>query len=152
MLDATMLEPPMLEATMLEVGILGVIALAAAYWMALWLVGRHEDVLYGSFVTPSAGIPGSEPPAPEQHPLQQVARSHPPEQPRRPRGAPSGALPDASAGRPETPVLRTSALRPGLAAVQRSETAGRTGPPQQTELLVSLLETIKRDLGESPRR
>lgn len=137
---------------MLEVGILGVIALAAAYWMALWLVGRHEDVLYGSFVTPSTGIPGSEPPAPEQHPLQQVARSQPPEQPRRPRGTPSVALPDASAGGLETPVLRTSALRPGLPAVQRSETAGPTDPPQQTELLVSLLETIKRDLGESPRR
>jgi hypothetical protein len=35
---------------MLEISISSVIVLAAAYWTALWLMGRREDVLHGQFV------------------------------------------------------------------------------------------------------
>ena len=35
---------------MFEIGILCVIGLAIAYWAALWLMGRHDDVLHGDFV------------------------------------------------------------------------------------------------------
>jgi len=35
---------------MFEIGIFCVIALAAGYWAALWLMGRHDDVLHGDFV------------------------------------------------------------------------------------------------------
>jgi len=74
---------------MLEISILCVIALAAVYWMALWLMGRHEDVLYGSFV--SSGPAGDEP----AEPIRPIL---PPELPRRPRAvlpAPRG-LPSPS--------------------------------------------------------
>jgi hypothetical protein len=35
---------------MFEIGIFCIIALAIGYWMALWLMGRHDDVLHGDFV------------------------------------------------------------------------------------------------------
>jgi hypothetical protein len=35
---------------MFEIVISCVIVLAAAYWTALWLMGRREDVLHGQFV------------------------------------------------------------------------------------------------------
>ena len=35
---------------MFEISILCVIVLAVGYWAALWLMGRHDDVLHGDFV------------------------------------------------------------------------------------------------------
>jgi hypothetical protein len=40
---------------MFEIGIFSVIVLAVGYWMALWLMGRHDDVLHGDFVRTEAG-------------------------------------------------------------------------------------------------
>jgi hypothetical protein len=45
---------------MFEISILCVIVLAAGYWAALWLMGRHDDVLHGDFVHAE--------PRPEPHP------------------------------------------------------------------------------------
>jgi hypothetical protein len=36
---------------MLELSLIAVIGLAAIYWTALWWVGRHDDVLYGDFIS-----------------------------------------------------------------------------------------------------
>jgi hypothetical protein len=35
---------------MFEIIIFCVIVLAIGYWTALWLMGRHDDVLHGDFV------------------------------------------------------------------------------------------------------
>jgi len=35
---------------MLEVGIFCVILLAAGYWAAMYVMGRHDDVIHGKFV------------------------------------------------------------------------------------------------------
>ncbi|MGY3240146.1 MULTISPECIES: hypothetical protein [unclassified Bradyrhizobium] len=35
---------------MLEIGISCVILLAAAYWAAMYVMGRHDDVIHGKFV------------------------------------------------------------------------------------------------------
>ena len=40
---------------MFEVAIFCVIVLAIGYWVALWLLGRHDDVLHGDFVHPEQG-------------------------------------------------------------------------------------------------
>jgi hypothetical protein len=40
---------------MFELGILCVIILAVGYWTALWLMGRHDDVLHGDFVQAEPG-------------------------------------------------------------------------------------------------
>ena len=44
---------------MFEFIILCVIFLALAYWAALWVMGRREDVLHGEFV--KADVPADEP-------------------------------------------------------------------------------------------
>ena len=51
---------------MFEVAIFCVIVLAIGYWVALWLLGRHDDVLHGDFVHPEQGsepAPSHFPPA-----------------------------------------------------------------------------------------
>ena len=35
---------------MLEIGIFCVILLAAGYWAAMYVMGRHDDVIHGKFV------------------------------------------------------------------------------------------------------
>ena len=35
---------------MLEIGIFCIIVLAAGYWVALYVMGRHDDVIHGKFV------------------------------------------------------------------------------------------------------
>ena len=35
---------------MFEISIFSVIVLAVGYWVVLWLMGRHDDVLHGDFV------------------------------------------------------------------------------------------------------
>jgi hypothetical protein len=55
---------------MFEIIIFCVILLAISYWVALWLMGRHDDVLHGDFVQTELG---SEPAATRSQP----ARSQP---------------------------------------------------------------------------
>lgn len=89
---------------MLELAILCVIALAAVYWMALWLMGRHEDVLYGSFVTPAPGTAGNETAWPQRR--ETLRKPLPPELPRRPRVAAApvqGGAPTVPATEPPRP-------------------------------------------------
>ena len=185
---------------MLELSIVCVIATAALYWMALWLMGRREDVLYGSFVTPVSSAVEA---------LPQPSRPEwPPELPRRPRvrataPAPAESLapglrPAAAAATisPDSPAsairrpqpspppasMTWPAVSPGLhrantltaAALPRAalsvarRTAVPAAPravkpgivrralpaahtPPRTDILASLLETIKRDLSEASR-
>jgi hypothetical protein len=51
---------------MFEIGIFSVILLAVGYWVVLWLMGRHDDVLHGDFVRAEAGAEAGHPilPAP----------------------------------------------------------------------------------------
>ena len=41
---------------MFEIGIFCVILLAVGYWVALWLMGRHNDVLHGHFIQADEGV------------------------------------------------------------------------------------------------
>ena len=52
---------------MFEIGIFCVIVLAVGYWVALWLMGRREDVLHGDFVHLEArpeAVPAASPASP----------------------------------------------------------------------------------------
>src|SRR5271155_3453641 len=40
---------------MIEIGIISIIVLAVGYWVTLWLMGRHDDVLHGDFVHSEPG-------------------------------------------------------------------------------------------------
>jgi hypothetical protein len=51
------------RAPMFELVIFCVFALAISYWVALWLMDRHDDVLHGDFVHPEHGAEPPPPPA-----------------------------------------------------------------------------------------
>jgi hypothetical protein len=57
---------------MFEISIFCVIVLAIGYWVALWLMGRHDDVLHGDFVQTELG---SEPAATRSQPRSTQPRS-----------------------------------------------------------------------------
>ena len=40
---------------MFEIGIISIVVLAVGYWVTLWLMGRHNDVLHGDFVHEEGG-------------------------------------------------------------------------------------------------
>jgi hypothetical protein len=58
---------------MLEIGIFCVILLAAGYWTAMYVMGRHDDVIHGKFVLSEdngelaqAALPTPPPPFPKR--------------------------------------------------------------------------------------
>jgi hypothetical protein len=57
---------------MFEISIFCVIVLAIGYWVALWLMGRHDDVLHGDFVQAE---PVPEPAATRAQPASSPPRS-----------------------------------------------------------------------------
>jgi hypothetical protein len=72
---------------MFEISIFCVIVLAIGYWVALWLMGRHDDVLHGDFVQTELG---PEPAATQSLPTSSPPRSSKPtSQPMRPDSAES---------------------------------------------------------------
>jgi hypothetical protein len=138
--------------SMLELSIFAVIGLAAVYWTALWLMGRHEDVLHGDFVTPAAQGATPAPPEPFRPRL-------PPELPRRPaapRPAAAARLqPAVTTAKATGPVMPAPSMIAAPAVSPRPEPAPAAPRPAtaaataQPELLASLLETIKRDLNDA---
>jgi hypothetical protein len=62
---------------MFEVAVICIIALAISYWVALFLIGRHDDVLHGDFVHPEQGA-APPPPPPFAFPKRPTARKVPP--------------------------------------------------------------------------
>ena len=64
---------------MFEISIFCVIVLAAGYWVALWLMGRRDDVLHGDFVHEAApdAVPAtsSAPPIDSNETLQSLLTS-----------------------------------------------------------------------------
>jgi Ca2+/H+ antiporter len=73
---------------MFEISIFCVIVLAIGYWVALWLMGRHDDVLHGDFVQTELG---PEPAATPSQPKSSQPKSSQPRssQPTRPDRAES---------------------------------------------------------------
>lgn len=154
---------------MLEVSILSVIAVAAAYWTALWWMGRHEDVLYGGFVTHPVDTGARRPPeaAVSMLPAELPRRPQPAQPPAVQPSAPVRPLPAAAAAtvpatRPVViPAPPRAAPAPMPAAATQPPPLPKLPPspapfrksappatePDRTEVLASLLESIKRDLG-----
>jgi hypothetical protein len=178
---------------MLEISIICVIALAAAYWMALFLMGRREDVLHGDFIRAAqSAVPNATPqPAPRAaapRPLLQAPRPTLPQVTTpQPTGSPRAVTPALPAKRiepvvmvktvdPVQPAQPVESLQPAASIQSRAastrpadimrtprptRTTGATAPalrrtrppePAKPDILQSLLETIKRDLGDAVSR
>jgi hypothetical protein len=123
---------------MFEVGIISIIVLAVGYWVTLWLMGRHDDVLHGDFVHGEEGPEASalpDPPFPARPafpPRPAIKRPQP--KPRKP----AMVKPAAAKSAP------TDALPP-----QPHPAPAPTAFSERSDTLQSLLASIKRDLKDA---
>lgn len=92
---------------MFEIGIFCVIVLAIGYWVALWLMGRHDDVLHGDFVQTELG------PEPAARPSQPA-----PSQPASSKPKPSKPKPSHSKSSQPIRLDRAESLQSLLAAIK----------------------------------
>jgi hypothetical protein len=116
---------------MFEIGVICIVVLAAGYWVTLWLMGRHEDVLHGDFIHEEqcTEVVAATPLAAESFP------PHPPF-PKKPKIVkPAPARPS-----PVKPAERLSASPPQPAT---------PAVPEQSDTLQALLASIKRDLKDA---
>jgi hypothetical protein len=128
---------------MFEAGIISIIVLAVGYWVTLWLMGRHDDVLHGDFVHAEDGADGpafANPTFPARPPF--------PPKPviKRASAGPAAVKPVAvkpAAGKPPaakaTPI-GTPHAQPHAAPAASSE---------RSDTLQALLASIKRDLKDA---
>lgn len=92
---------------MLEISVFCVILLAAGYWVAMFVMGRHDDVIHGKFVHSEEGE------------FSQPAMPAPPQPcPKRPVGAPKIAS-DLPANDAMAKPVNSEALQSLLAAIQQ---------------------------------
>jgi hypothetical protein len=108
---------------MFEIGIFCVVLLATGYWVVLWLMGRHDDVLHGDFIHAEEGAEVAPAALPPGLLLRQSlpSKSLPPKS-LPPKSSPSKSLPSKS-----LPRVR----------------------PDSSDTLQSLLAAIKRDLKDA---
>lgn len=93
---------------MLEIGIFCVILLAAGYWAAMYVMGRHDDVIHGKFVHSD-----------DEGAITQPAMSAPPPRfPKRPikMAEPTKTVPGND---PSAAPVSSEALQSLLAAIQQ---------------------------------
>jgi hypothetical protein len=122
---------------MIEIGIISIIVLAVGYWVTLWLMGRHDDVLHGDFVH---GEPGAETAVPDQpfparppFPAKPVFPAKPQFPVKRAMAKPTAVKPISAQALPAQP------LSPPAPAV----------PSDRLDTLQSLLASIKQDLKDA---
>jgi hypothetical protein len=113
------------HAKMFEIGVISIVVLAVGYWVTLWLMGRHEDVLHGDFIHTEPGADT----APAFPALVFPAK---PTFPVKPPAAKPAALKPVS-----TETLPASVPPPSPAG------------PAPSDTLQSLLASIKRDLKDA---
>jgi hypothetical protein len=116
---------------MFEIGVISIVVLAVGYWVTLWLMGRHDDVLHGDFVH-NEGVPGASaaadqslpagpafPPRPPFPPKPVVARRAAIKSPGAIKSAPATSLPMQAS--PPTPTLseRSDTLQTLLASIKQ---------------------------------
>jgi hypothetical protein len=120
---------------MFEVGIISIIVLAVGYWVTLWLMGRHDDVLHGDFVHMEEGAEA--PALPD--PLFPARPPFPPKPVIQRRAVGPTIIKPATAKPPpnETPSAPPSPTPATAAFSERSDT------------LQTLLASIKRDLKDA---
>ena len=106
---------------MFEIAVISIVVLAVGYWVTLWLMGRHDDVLHGDFVRAEDGFEaGAKPLFPKKPAIKPAA----------PRPA---SIQPAAAKRPAAPPPR----------------ATTPTSPEQSDTLQTLLASIKRDLKDA---
>jgi hypothetical protein len=122
------------RAKMFEIGVICIVVLAVGYWVTLWLMGRHEDVLHGDFIHAEQGTEAAVPP--------RVSGFFPvkPPFPVRPPAKPPGIKPSGT---------ETIAVKPAAAETLSASPAPSSPPADRSDTLQALLASIKRDLKDA---
>lgn len=137
---------------MFEVGIISIIVLAVGYWVTLWLMGRHDDVLHGHFVhaEDAADAPArSDPGFPARPPF-------PPKPVIKRRAVPAAIRPAMKSKAIKPDYITPDAIEPAASRSAPSEIAPAPAGPaspatssERSDTLQSLLASIKRDLKDA---
>ena len=128
---------------MFEIGVISIVTLAVGYWVTLWLMGRHDDVLHGDFVHEEEGAETS---AAANQPL-----------PAGPGFAPRPPFPPKPVISRRAAIASSAATRPRPAATPRTPQAplpAQAPPPtpalsERSDTLQTLLASIKQDLKDA---
>ena len=123
---------------MFEVGIISIIVLAVGYWVTLWLMGRHDDVLHGDFVHAEDAAEALAPADPSF--------------PARPAFPPKPVIrrPEAKPEPVKSLPIRPAAASPAPAEVRAEQPAPAPASlSERSDTLQSLLASIKRDLKDA---
>jgi hypothetical protein len=132
------------RAKMFEISVICIVVLAVGYWVTLWLMGRHEDVLHGDFIHTEPGAEGAAPPL--FSPPFPVKPSFPakPMAANPSRVTPSGVAPAATNAAAAKPAATNRhAVKPAAAETPSSL------PADRSDTLQALLASIKRDLKDA---
>lgn len=138
---------------MFEIGIISIIVLAGGYWVTLWLMRRHDDVLHGDFVHDEEGAVASalaDRPFPSRLPF--------PPKPQVP-AMPAGTRPSVTRPSVAKPsVIKPSVVRPSVIKPSVAKPVSAPAPPvrppaptlsERSDTLQTLLASIKRDLRDA---
>jgi hypothetical protein len=124
---------------MIEIGIISIIVLAVGYWVTLWLMGRHDDVLHGDFVH---GELGSETAVLPDQPF--------PARPPFPAKPVFPAKPEVKAAAVKSAMVKPAAAKPAAAKALPTQSASAPAAfSERSDTLQSLLASIKRDLKDA---
>ena len=124
---------------MIEIGIISIIVLAVGYWVTLWLMGRHDDVLHGDFVH---GELGSETAVLPDQPF--------PARPPFPAKPVFPAKPEVKAAAVKSAMVKPAAAKPAVAKALPTQSASAPAAfSERSDTLQSLLASIKRDLKDA---
>ena len=123
---------------MIEIGIISIIVLAVGYWVTLWLMGRHDDVLHGDFVH---GELGSETAVLPDQPF--------PARPPFPAKPVFPAKPEVKAAAVKSAMVKPAAAKPVAKALPAQSTSAPAAFSERSDTLQSLLASIKRDLKDA---
>jgi hypothetical protein len=132
------------RAKMIEIGIISIIVLAVGYWVTLWLMGRHDDVLHGDFVH---GELGSETAVLPDQPF--------PARPPFPAKPVFPAKPEVKAAAVKSAMVKPAAAKPAAAkpvvakALPTQSASAPAAFSERSDTLQSLLASIKRDLKDA---
>jgi len=138
---------------MIEIGIISIIVLAVGYWVTLWLMGRHDDVLHGDFVHSEPGaetavLPDQTFPARPPFPAKPVfpVKPVPATKPMLP-AKPSAKAADLKAAALKAAVVKATAAQ--ALPVGPLPSSAPAPVSERLDTLQSLLASIKRDLKDA---
>jgi hypothetical protein len=126
---------------MFEISVICIVVLAVGYWVTLWLMRRHEDVLHGDFIHTE---PGADVSVPQPFPAPFPVRPPFPVKPNPAGVMPSGVAPAAiNAAAAKRAATNPRAAKPAAAG------SPSPLPADRSDTLQALLASIKRDLKDA---